>query len=201
MNRLHYTKSKRQLHFEKVVRKTIFVFLLGVICGAGATTLIHKCKTPTVETLVIQEETVPTPTEVVKPTEEVKAKEVAKTVETPKINKVATPTPTPKVENTRANNLRSLGKFKLTAYCACKLCCGKSDGITASGVKAVEGVTIAADTSILPFGTKVLIDDHEYTVQDRGGAIKGNKIDIYFENHKKAQSFGVQYKNVYIKGV
>ena len=91
----------------------------------------------------------------------------------------------------------SLGKYKLTAYCACVKCCGKTDGITASGVKAVEGVTIAADTRILPFGTKVVIDDHEYTVQDRGGAIKGNKIDIYFNSHQAALEFGVQYKEIF----
>ena len=48
------------------------------------------------------------------------------------------------------NPLRSLGTFKLTAYCACEKCCGKSDGITASGTKATEGRTIAVDTRIIP---------------------------------------------------
>ena len=91
----------------------------------------------------------------------------------------------------------SLGVFKLTAYCACEKCCGKNDGITASGVKAVEGVTIAADTKVLPFNTKVTIDGHEYTVQDRGGAIKGNRIDVYFDSHQEALDFGVQYKEIY----
>lgn len=94
----------------------------------------------------------------------------------------------------------SLGKYKLTAYCACKKCCGKSNGITASGVKAKEGVTVAADTRVHPFGTKLIIDGHEYTVQDRGGAIKGNKIDIYFDSHQKALEFGVKYKEVFVKG-
>lgn len=91
----------------------------------------------------------------------------------------------------------SLGKYKLTAYCACEKCCGKCDGITASGVRAKEGVTIAADTRVLPFGTKVIIDGHEYIVQDRGGAIKGNKIDIYFDHHQEALEFGVQYKEIF----
>ena len=91
----------------------------------------------------------------------------------------------------------SLGVYKLTAYCACKKCCGKTDGITASGVKAVQGVTIAADTKVLPFNTKVIIDGHEYIVQDRGGAIKGNRIDVYFDSHQKALDFGVQYKEIY----
>lgn len=92
--------------------------------------------------------------------------------------------------------LQSLGVYKLTAYCACTKCCGKSDGITASGVRAVEGVTIATDSSF-PFGTKLYIDGREYTVQDRGGAIKGNKIDIYFDSHTACLNFGVQYKEVF----
>jgi 3D (Asp-Asp-Asp) domain-containing protein len=93
----------------------------------------------------------------------------------------------------------SLGEYKLTAYCACEKCCGKTDGITASGVKAVEGVTIAADTKVLPFGTEVIIDGHEYTVQDVGGAIKGNRIDIYFDSHQEALEFGVQHKEIFMK--
>ena len=91
----------------------------------------------------------------------------------------------------------NLGVFKLTAYCACVKCCGKTDGITASGVKAVEGVTIAADTTVIPFDTKVIIDGHEYVVQDIGGAIKGNRIDVYFDTHQEALDFGVQYKEIY----
>lgn len=90
-----------------------------------------------------------------------------------------------------------LGEFKLTAYCACEKCCGKSDGITASGAKVQQGITIAADTDILPFGTNVIINGHEYTVQDRGGAIKGNRIDIYFDSHEDALEFGVQKAEVY----
>lgn len=92
----------------------------------------------------------------------------------------------------------SLGEYKLTAYCPCMKCCGKTDGITKSGVNAVEGVTIAADPKVLPLGTKVLINGHEYTVQDTGGAIKGNKIDVYFDSHQDALEFGVQYKEIYI---
>ena len=58
---------------------------------------------------------------------------------------------------------------------------------TASGAPTVEGVTIAADPSI-PFGTKLKINGHVYTVQDRGGAIRGNHIDIYVSSHSKALS-------------
>lgn len=94
--------------------------------------------------------------------------------------------------------ITNLGEYELTAYCACEKCCGKTDGITASGVKAVQGVTVAADTKIHPFGTKLFINGHKYIVQDRGGAIKGNKIDIYFDNHQEALEFGVQHKEIFL---
>lgn len=107
-------------------------------------------------------------------------------------------------EETEANKeeeqpkLKSLGKFKITAYCSCSKCCGKSDGITASGTKATAGRTIAAPSNF-KFGTKLIINGHEYTVEDRGGAIKGNRIDIYFDSHQEALDFGVQYIEVFIE--
>lgn len=87
-----------------------------------------------------------------------------------------------------------------TAYCPCEKCCGKwalnrPDGIvyTASGAIAQEGVTIAADWSLYPPGTVLYIEGiGERTVQDRGGAINGQKIDIYFESHEDALQFGRQ---------
>ena len=90
-----------------------------------------------------------------------------------------------------------------TAYCACEKCCGrKSDssliGVTASGTKATEGRTIAVDTRIIPLGSKVVIDGFEYIAEDTGSAIKGNKIDLYMNNHEIAKEWGVQEKTVYI---
>lgn len=92
----------------------------------------------------------------------------------------------------------SLGTFKLTAYCPCFRCCGKTDGITSSGTKATQGRTIAVDTRAIPYGTKVVINGNTYTAEDTGGAIKGNRIDIYFNSHQEALNFGVQYKEVFI---
>ena len=87
-----------------------------------------------------------------------------------------------------------------TAYCPCEICCGiwalnRPDGIvyTASGAIAEEGVTIAADWDVYPPGTVLYIEGMgEYTVQDRGGAINGQKIDIFCDNHKDALQFGRQ---------
>ena len=87
-------------------------------------------------------------------------------------------------------------KYIATAYCDCRKCCGKTDGITASGAKAVEGVTVAMNKSV-PFGTKVYIEGvGERIVQDRGGAIKGNNIDIFFDNHSDALKFGRRTVNL-----
>lgn len=82
--------------------------------------------------------------------------------------------------------------YKVTAYCACKKCCGKTNGITASGTKATAGRTIATDSKFA-FGTKLSINGTTYVVEDRGGAIKGNKIDMYFDSHAEALAWGVKY--------
>lgn len=94
--------------------------------------------------------------------------------------------------------LKNIGTYKITGYCGCSSCCGKTDGVTASGTHATAGRTIAADTATLPFGTKVVIDGHTYTVEDVGGAIKGNHIDVYFSSHSKALQWGVRYCDVYV---
>ena len=103
------------------------------------------------------------------------------------------------VKKPKKPKYKNLGKFKLTAYCSCKKCCGKTDGITSTGTKATQGRTIAVDTKVIPYGSKVIINGKEYIAEDCGGAIKNNRIDIFFNNHQDALKFGVQYANVYIK--
>lgn len=114
----------------------------------------------------------------------------------------AEPVPEP-VNETKAETeqptLKSLGTFKLTAYCPCARCCGKCDGITATGTKATAGRTISVDPSKIPYGTEVIINGHTYIAEDCGGAINGNRIDIYFDSHTEALKFGIQYANVYVK--
>ena len=84
------------------------------------------------------------------------------------------------------------GMYKVTAYCACMQCCGKTNGITASGTKATANRTIAAPRTF-GFGTKVIINGITYTVEDRGGAIQGNRIDVYMDTHSQALAWGVRY--------
>ena len=99
----------------------------------------------------------------------------------------------------------SLGEFKLTAYCPCSKCCGqwannRPNGIVygATGEELKEEYSIAVDPNVIPYGTEVVINGNTYKAQDCGGAIKGNRIDVYFNNHQDALDFGVQYAQVYI---
>lgn len=101
-------------------------------------------------------------------------------------------------EEVKLPELISLGEYKLTAYCPCTKCCGKWSGSpTASGVMPTTNHTIAVDTSVIPFGTEIVIDDITYVAEDTGSAIKGNKIDIYMSSHEEALEFGVQHKEVF----
>ena len=105
----------------------------------------------------------------------------------------------------------SLGEFTITAYCSCEVCCeywatvrpldenGEPIVYTANQSIAEQGVTVAADISVLPYGTEIMIDGHEYMVQDRGGAVEGNHIDVYFEDHDEANEHGIQHKEVFMK--
>ena len=99
-----------------------------------------------------------------------------------------------------------LGEFKLTAYCPCEKCCGswafdRPDGIVygSSGEELKAGYSIAVDPSVIPYGTEVVINGVTYRADDCGGAINGNRIDVYFNNHKDALDFGVKYADVFME--
>ena len=99
----------------------------------------------------------------------------------------------------KANKIEDV---KVTHYCCCVKCCGKDDGITYSGVKAVPGVTVAVDTSIIPLGSDVLVDYGDgvinyYRADDTGSAIKGNKLDLCVSSHQEAINLGVRTATVY----
>lgn len=188
---VRYKKNHKQVVFRRIVISWVIILLVGAVIGffIGRSTKSASALPMTTETSTFA----PSPTPTVTP--HVTMTPVQETSEPPH--------PT--------TELVSLGEFRITAYCPCEICCGNwaknrpvdEDGsvqvFTASGDLAVEGVTIAADTSVLPFGTEVIIDDVKYIVQDRGKAIKGNKIDVYFENHQDALEFGVQYKEIFIE--
>lgn len=85
----------------------------------------------------------------------------------------------------------------VTAYCPCTRCCGShARGLTASGkpVTFNGGQFVAADTRFLKFGTTLRIpgyaDGQPVQVVDKGGAIKGNHLDVFFPTHEQAKEWG-----------
>ena len=85
----------------------------------------------------------------------------------------------------------------VTAYCPCTKCCGPhAQGLTASGkpISFNEGRFVAADTKLFKFGTALQIpgyaDGKPVEVVDKGGAIKGNHLDVFFLTHEEAKQWG-----------
>lgn len=193
--------TKRRNHYRKLNEAVVIIITLVIIAVVLALVAFasntHDDKTVT-PTTITPAATSDSPT-----TEPLKATPKTTIEATTTIEAATTPEP--------QKRLVSLGEYKLTAYCPCSKCCGKwgenrpidANGnvivVTASGQYAKSNWTIAADTSMLPFGTRVYINGFEYEVQDRGGAVKGNKIDIYFDTHQEALNFGVQYAEVFIE--
>lgn len=70
-------------------------------------------------------------------------------------------------------------EYEATAYCSCEKCCGSWALNRPDGIVYIDGLG-------------------ERVVQDRGGAIKGNAVDIYFEDHDEALVFGRQAVRLYI---
>lgn len=95
--------------------------------------------------------------------------------------------------------LQDLGVFKITHYCPCSICCGPyANGITSTGVTAVTNHTIAVDPSVIPYGSKVVINGQIYVAEDCGGAIKKNRIDIYVATHAEGEAKGTYDTEVYL---
>ena len=86
-------------------------------------------------------------------------------------------------------------EMTVTAYCPCAKCCGRyADGYTACGcpITANGGRFVAADRS-LPFGAMVSVPGYgTVPVLDRGGAIRGDRIDVFFPTHRQALRWGRQ---------
>lgn len=104
-----------------------------------------------------------------------------------------------KAQDNSSENWVYLGTFASTAYCSCRKCCGKwSGGPTASGKMPQAGRTIAVDPKVIPLGSQVKINGNIYTAEDTGSAIKGKKIDIYYNSHSEALNWGRRSIEVYV---
>lgn len=103
---------------------------------------------------------------------------------------------TPQPETTP--NLISLGTFKTTGYCPCRACSEGWGRHTCTGAVATSGHTIAVDPRVIPYGSRVMINGVTYTAEDRGGGVKGNHIDIFFDTHSETRQHGTQNAEVYL---
>lgn len=109
---------------------------------------------------------------------------------------------TPAQEPLRLDQAHVLENVTVTHYDCCVECCGKTDGITASGTHATPYSTVAVDPSVVPLGADVLVDygDGElqyYRADDTGSGVKGNHIDLCVASHEEALRLGRRTATVY----
>lgn len=101
-----------------------------------------------------------------------------------------------------------IGTYFITAYCACRECCGWDTGITASGTtvhranqinRKSQPTTAAIDPSLHSFGDLIYIpsEDRIYVCEDTGSAVKGHHIDLYQDDHETVQGYNTRYEEVY----
>lgn len=206
------------------MRKIIFMvltvpaLLISMVAGTHFSVDAEmKSKDATEPTMSIVEESTVRREEIVLSTEpptepptEPTVPETEPPTEPPATEPLATEPPATEPPEDTNDGWTSLGTFKLTAYCSCSKCCGQyalnrpkdENGnpivYTASGARAEAGATIAVDPRVIPYGTKVQINGHTYIAQDTGGAIKGNRIDVYFDDHQEAWNFGTQKAEVFV---
>ena len=100
-------------------------------------------------------------------------------------------------------NYTHTGQFVATAYTNTDPGCGP---ITAKGTQCRVGA-IAVDPTVIPYGTRMFVvtNDGKYiygvcTAEDCGGAIKGNRLDLYFDTDPECWTFGVRDATVYFLG-
>ena len=103
----------------------------------------------------------------------------------------------------RLDQAHVLENVTVTHYDCCVECCGKVDGLTASGTHATPYSTVAVDPSVIPLGAVLLVDYGDgaglrrYRAEDTGGAIKGSRIDLCVGSHAEAQQLGRRTATVY----
>ncbi len=95
-------------------------------------------------------------------------------------------------------------RMRVTAYCACRICCGRnSDGRTANMHRIRRGDVFVAADKRYRFGTELIVPgynrDRAVEVMDRGRVIKGNRLDVFFNSHRRARKWGRKYLNVQVR--
>ena len=92
-------------------------------------------------------------------------------------------------------------RMRVSAYCPCRKCCGKhSDGLTASAHRIRRGDMFVAADNKYDFKTRFVVPGYNESkpveVLDRGSAIRGNRLDVFFHSHKEAMEWGLKYMDV-----
>jgi len=119
------------------------------------------------------------------------------------VNRASAVSAVPAVSRSGAGEWRTV-RMRVTGYCPCSKCCGDSaDGITANGHVIQRGDTFVAADRRYAFGTEMIIPGYSNSqvvkVLDRGGAIRGDKLDAFFHTHQAALEWGVKYLDVQIR--
>ncbi len=91
-----------------------------------------------------------------------------------------------------------LGVFTTTGYCPCGSCSGRWGRLTSTGALAAAGHTVAVDPRVIPYGARLMINGVIYTAEDRGGGVRGNHIDIFYDTHEESRLHGAQAAEVYL---
>lgn len=113
-----------------------------------------------------------------------------------------------KIEAALLARAEKIENVKVTHYCICETCCGKTPedpayGITASGLRATTGVSVGVDPSVIPLGADVLVDYgdgtglHYYRADDTGSGVTGAHIDLCVSSHREAEELGIRRATVY----
>lgn len=84
------------------------------------------------------------------------------------------------------------GQFSISHYCSCPLCTNTPKGSrTATGHIPREGRTVAVDKNIIPLHSVIYVEGlGTFVAEDVGGAVKGNHLDIYIDDHQRALNLG-----------
>ncbi|MEZ6192151.1 MAG: 3D domain-containing protein [Phycisphaerales bacterium] len=177
----------------------LFALLIGLVCSVAILRPGYASTTPKPTGLTLTKVTAVIPT-TPKPADVPMADELLPTPEPQAIEDTDLAAPEP-VHTYNGRPLRLVKSITMltTAYSPDERSCGKwADGFTASGYSVwTNGMKlVAADTSVLPFGTLVTIPGYNggrpVPVLDRGGKIKGNRLDLLYPTHDIALKWGAQ---------